>query len=68
MTAFIEPLRVGPATLAKGAPDGPLTGVTFAVKDIVDVAGWATRTGWRRTSQPNATPRRCNCCSTPARP
>ncbi|MFZ0388462.1 MAG: amidase family protein, partial [Solirubrobacteraceae bacterium] len=45
MTDFIEPLRVGPETLATGEPDGPLTGVTVAVKDIVDVAGVTTGAG-----------------------
>jgi amidase len=55
MTAFIEPLRIGPETLAKGAPDGPLTGVTVAVKDIVDVAGVTTGAGnpdWLATHEP----------------
>ncbi len=52
---FIEPLRVGPETLAAGAPDGPLTGVTVAVKDIVDVAGVTTGIGnpdWLATHEP----------------
>jgi amidase len=52
---FIEPLRVGPETLAKGAPDGPLTGLTVAVKDIVDVAGVTTGLGnpdWLATHEP----------------
>jgi amidase len=52
---FIEPLRIGPETLAKGAPDGPLTGVTVAVKDIVDVAGVTTGAGnpdWLAKHQP----------------
>jgi amidase len=55
MTGFIEPLRIGPETLAKGAPDGPLTGVTLAVKDIVDVAGTTTGVGnpdWLATHAP----------------
>jgi amidase len=55
MTGFIEPLRIGPETLAKGAPDGPLTGVTLAVKDIVDVAGTTTGVGnpdWLATHPP----------------
>ena len=42
---FIEPLRIGPAVLATGAPTGPLAGVTLAVKDIVDVAGFPTGLG-----------------------
>ena len=55
MTGFIEPLRIGPETLAKGAPDGPLTGVTLAVKDIVDVAGVTTGAGnpdWLAAHEP----------------
>jgi amidase len=55
MTTFIEPLRVGPETLAKGAPDGPLTGITVAVKDIVDVAGVTTGLGnpdWLAAHEP----------------
>jgi amidase len=55
MTGFIEPLRIGPETLAKGAPDGPLTGVTLAVKDIVDVAGVTTGVGnpdWLASHEP----------------
>ena len=55
MTGFIEPLRIGPETLAQGAPDGPLTGVTVAVKDIVDVAGITTGAGnpdWLATHEP----------------
>jgi amidase len=52
---FIDPLRIGPETLARGAPDGPLTGVTVAVKDIVDVAGVTTGLGnpdWLATHEP----------------
>jgi amidase len=45
VTGFIDPLRIGPETLAKGSPDGPLTGLTLAVKDIVDVAGITTGAG-----------------------
>jgi amidase len=55
MTGFIEPLRIGPETLAKGAPDGPLSGITLAVKDIVDVAGITTGAGnpdWLATHEP----------------
>jgi amidase len=55
MTRFIEPLRIGPETLTKGARDGPLTGVTLAVKDIVDVAGVTTGAGnpdWLATHAP----------------
>jgi len=39
----------------EGASDGPLLGLTFAVKDIYDVAGHRTGFGspdWLRTHQP----------------
>lgn len=36
---------VGPAVLVEGAPDGPLAGVTLAVKDVLDVAGTTTGAG-----------------------
>ncbi|MDA1188494.1 MAG: amidase [Chloroflexi bacterium] len=39
----------------KGGPDGPLSGLTFAAKDIFDVAGHVTGGGnpdWKRTHQP----------------
>ncbi len=36
---------VGPAQLAAGAADAPLSGRTFAVKDVIDVAGVATGAG-----------------------
>jgi amidase len=55
MTAFIEPLRIGPETLATGAPDGPLTQITVAVKDIIDVAGVTTGAGnpdWLAAHEP----------------
>ena len=38
-----------------GAPDGPLSGLTFAAKDIFDVAGHVTGGGnpdWQRTHGP----------------
>jgi amidase len=41
-----------------GAPDGPLAGLTFAAKDIIDVAGHVTGCGnpdWLRTHEPAAT-------------
>jgi amidase len=43
--AFIGPLRLGPRLLAHGRPDGPLSGVTLAVKDVIDVAGIPTGAG-----------------------
>jgi amidase len=45
MTDFIDPLRVGPAPLATGAPDGALSGVTAAIKDMIDVEGVTTGAG-----------------------
>jgi amidase len=41
----------------QGAPDGPLAGLTFAIKDIFDVAGLVTGGGnpdWARTHEPAA--------------
>ncbi len=43
--AFIDPLRIGPRLLAPGRPGGPLSGVTLAVKDVIDVAGIPTGAG-----------------------
>jgi amidase len=43
--AFIDPLRVGPELLARGRCGGPLSGVTLAVKDVIDVAGIPTGAG-----------------------
>jgi amidase len=43
--SFVGPLRVGPEILASGAAGGPLSGVTLAVKDVIDVAGVATGAG-----------------------
>jgi amidase len=41
----------GPRCRIAGAPSGPLSGLTFAVKDLIDVAGWPTNGGnpdWAR--------------------
>ncbi|MDQ2101159.1 amidase [Azospirillum isscasi] len=50
LNAFIEPdLRID------GAPDGPLAGLTFAVKDLYATAGRVTGAGnpdWKRTHAP----------------
>lgn len=51
VNAFIP----GPRTEIPGAPDGPLSGLTFAVKDLYDVAGVVTSYGnpdWARTHPP----------------
>jgi amidase len=53
--AFIDPLRVGPETLATGAAEGPLAGITVAVKDIIDVEGITTGIGnpdWLAAHEP----------------
>ncbi|WP_298342127.1 amidase [Ferrimicrobium sp.] len=50
-TGFI----VGPTLLEHGAGDGPLKGVTFAAKDLFDVAGERTGAGspeWLQEAQP----------------
>ncbi|MBK5224386.1 MAG: amidase, partial [Acidimicrobiia bacterium] len=36
---------VGPGQVAAGASDGPLAGLTFVVKDMIDVAGYRTGAG-----------------------
>jgi amidase len=41
--ASVDPFVVGPVRLAAASPKGVLSGLTFAVKDLYDVAG--TRTG-----------------------
>ena len=51
VNAFIP----GPRTEIAGAPGGPLSGLTFAVKDLYDVAGVVTSYGnpdWARTHPP----------------
>lgn len=45
----------GEDVVADGADDGPLRGLTFAAKDVFDVAGHVTGAGnpdWRRTHEP----------------
>ncbi len=45
-------LKIGPAVLAEGAPDGDLAGTTFVAKDLYDVAGYPTGAGnpqWEAT-------------------
>ncbi|MGG5887900.1 amidase [Falsiroseomonas sp. HC035] len=47
----------GPRSELAGAPEGPLTGLDFAVKDLFDLAGVTTGYGnpdWRRTHPPAA--------------
>jgi amidase len=51
--AFVD--SQGPAP--QNAASGPLAGLTFAVKDLIDVAGWVTRGGnpdWAAGAQPAA--------------
>lgn len=48
LNAFVP----GPRCEVAGAPTGPLAGLRFAVKDLIDVAGWPTGGGnpdWERT-------------------
>lgn len=48
----------GPRAILDGAPSGPLAGLTFALKDLYDVAGWPTTYGnpdWGRTHPVAAT-------------
>jgi len=45
----------GPVVHRTGSPDGPLVGLSFAAKDLFDVAGLVTGAGnpdWARTHQP----------------
>ncbi len=49
---------VGPEVAVQGAPAGPAAGLTFAVKDVIDVAGRVTGAGnptWAATHDPAAT-------------
>jgi amidase len=56
----LDPLhccRVGPQLLIAGEPDGELAGLEFVVKDIIDVAGYATGAGnptWLAQATPAA--------------
>jgi len=51
--ADINAFVPGPRVHIEGAPDGPLSGLTFAAKDLFDVAGVVTGAGnhdWARTN------------------
>jgi amidase len=51
-------LKIGPAVLVEGAPDGLLARTTFVTKDLYDVAGFPTGAGnpdWERTHPVPAT-------------
>ncbi len=53
-----DAFRVGPSVLVEAAPKGPLAGLTFAVKDIIDVAGVQSGVGvpqWLQNLSPAAT-------------
>ena len=57
MTDKISRLRTGPQAFRAGAPSGPLAGLRFAAKDLLDVAGHVTGGGnpdWRATHGPAA--------------
>ena len=67
-----SPFVAGPPITIAGAPRGPLAGLTFAAKDLFDVAGYPTGGGnpdWARQQRGRrrATRGRCSACSTPAR-
>ena len=66
-----SPFVPGPAVRIAGAPGGPLAGLTFAAKDLFDVAGHPTGGGnpdWAgRIPSRRVTPGRCSACSTRAR-
>jgi amidase len=50
-----SPFVPGPVLRIAGAPDGPLAGLTFAAKDLFDVAGLVTGCGnpdWAATHEP----------------
>ena len=52
----------GPPVHRAGAADGPLVGLTFAAKDLFDLAGLVTGAGnpdWARTHAPAHGRRRC---------
>ncbi|HEY5301269.1 MAG TPA: amidase [Acetobacteraceae bacterium] len=52
MTDTINAFVPGPRVRIQGAPDGPLAGLSFAAKDLFDVAGHTTGGGnhdWART-------------------
>lgn len=65
MTDPIDPVGAfmpGPRATMPGAPEGPLAGLTFAVKDLYDVAGVVTGYGnpdWARTHPPAAATAPC---------
>src|SRR5579863_7487321 len=53
MTDPINAFVPGPRVTIAGAPNGPLTGLTFAAKDLFDVADYPTGGGnhdWRRSN------------------
>lgn len=55
MTDTVGAFVPGPRVELPGAPDGPLAGLSFAVKDLFDIAGHATGCGnpdWARTHPP----------------
>ena len=54
LNAFVPGARCRVA----GAPGGPLHGLTFAVKDLIDVAGWPTGGGNPDWARANAVPQR----------
>ena len=71
MTDAINAFVPGQRITIDGARDGPLAGLTFAAKDLFDVAGFPTGGGnhdWARSNPvPTNTHGPCRRCSMPGR-
>ena len=67
-----DPFVPGPRCHVAGAASGPLAGLTFAVKDLIDVAATppaaAILTGLASTPHRKSTPGLCRRCWTRAPP
>ena len=58
MTDTVNAFVPGPRAHVPGRPGGPLAGLTFAVKDLFDVAGLATGGGNHDWAKANPVPER----------
>jgi amidase len=58
MTDATNAFVPGPRVIVEGAPDGPLAGLTFAAKDLFDVAGYPTGGGNHDWARANPVPTR----------
>jgi amidase len=64
-----SPLVAGPSERIPGAPNDPLAGLTFAAKDLFDVAGHPTGCGNPDWARQNPVPtRHALAISAPPRP